>query len=248
MTLLHESDKSFWHGFVDFYEPFFAGKQIETIAEIGIFKGNSIKWLLNRFPEALIYGADILPIQKEWPIDKRFLFKQLDQGNVELLQTYFAQNTYDLIIEDGSHFPEHQAMALVEGFKKLNSNGLYILEDIHTSYRRYNSKKIGPVEYCGPQKGNALTVLLALMHYQELGISIDESKANLISKDSLFTKDQVFDLSKNIKRINFYRRAKLPQKCYSCGSIDFNYSILKCNCGVEIFADADSMTFVIEKV
>lgn len=247
MTLLHESDKSFWHGFVDFYETFFTNKNINAIAEIGIFKGNSVKWLLTRFPDAIIYGADILPIQKEWPVNERFIFSQLDQDKRELIQRFFDQNRFDLIIEDGSHFPEHQALALIEGISRLNSGGLYILEDIHTSHRRYNKKSLGVLEYSPGQKGNALTVLLALMHYQEIGIKIDEEKAHLISENSLFSIDEVIFLSDNSKHIHFYRRAKLPQKCYACGSVDFNFSSLKCSCGIDIFSDADSMTFVIEK-
>jgi hypothetical protein len=247
MTLLHESDKSFWHGFVDFYETFFTNKKINTIAEIGIFKGNSVKWLLTRFPEAIIYGADILPIQPEWPIDDRFNFRQLDQGKRELIQSFFGQIRFDLIIEDGSHFPEHQAIALIEGISQLNSGGLYILEDIHTSHRRYNKKSLGSFEYSPGQRGNALTVLLALMHYQEIGIKIDQAKARLIAESSLFSVDEVIYLSENAKHIHFYRRGKLPQKCYACGSTDYHFSSLKCSCGVDVFSDADSMTFVIEK-
>lgn len=247
MTLFLESDKSFWHGFVDFYEPFFINKKINKIAEIGIFKGNSIRWLLDRFPNSVIYGADILPLQKVWPIDKRFIFSQLDQGDRHLVANFLSQDLFDLIIEDGSHVPSHQALALLEGVKRLNEGGLYILEDAHTSHRRYNTKSIGSFEYCGKQKGNALTVLLAIMHYKEIGVVIDQSKAQLISEDSLFSKEEVMFLDENLKSINFYRRAKLPLKCYACGSVDFNFSSLRCTCGVDVFADADSMTFVLEK-
>jgi len=247
MTLLNESDKSFWHGFIDFYEPFFVNREINTIAEIGIFKGNSIKWLLNRFTNSVIYGADILPIQNEWPVNDRFKFKQIDQGDKDLVHDFFLQNTFDLIIEDGSHIPSHQVLALLEGLKKLNSDGLYILEDIHTSHRQYNKKRIGSFELCGPQKGNALTVLLALMHYQNIGFEIDENRAQLISNNSLFTITDILFLTDNIKKIYFYRRSNLPKKCYSCGSTDYNFSNLKCLCGVEVFSDADSMSFVIIK-
>lgn len=247
MTLLHESDKSFWHGFVDFYETFFHNRKIEKIAEIGIFKGNSVRWLLDRFPSAIIYGADILSIQKVWPIDKRFIFSQLDQGDRALLENFFSQDLFDLIIEDGSHIPSHQVLALLEGVKRLNDGGIYILEDIHTSHRRYDVKSIGSIEYCAQQKGNALTVLLAIMHYKELGIVIDQIKAQIISEGSLFSKEEVIFLDENLKSINFYRRNKLPQKCYACGNVDYNFSSLKCICGVEVFADADSMSFVLEK-
>jgi hypothetical protein len=49
---LNQSDKLFWHGYIEFYERFFINRKIETIAEIGVFKGESIKWLLHRFPTA----------------------------------------------------------------------------------------------------------------------------------------------------------------------------------------------------
>jgi len=247
MTLLNETDKSFWHGFIDFYEPFFQSRNINTIAEIGVFKGNSIRYLLNRFQNAQIYGADILTYQSTWPVDDRFKFSSFDQGNLSSLRLFLEQTTFDLIIEDGSHIPEHQVMALYEGIKNLNNNGLYILEDIHTSYKRYNSKKIGSIEFNVKQKGNALTVLLAIMHYREINVKIDYQIATLIAKNSLFNSEQIIFLNENIKHINFYRRNKLPKKCYNCGSHDFDFSSLKCVCGIEIFSDSDSMTFVIEK-
>jgi hypothetical protein len=248
MTLLDESDKSFWHGFIDFYEPFFLNRNIDRIAEIGVFKGNSIKWLLSRFPKSVIYGADILPIQREWPVDERFIFTQLDQGKIDLVQDFFSQQSFDLIIEDGSHIPKHQALALIEGIKNLNSGGLYILEDIHTSHRQYNKINVGPFEFCGRQKGNALTALLALMHYREIGVTLDETRAKLISDNSLFTPEDILFLNQNIKEVSFYRRSRLPKKCYSCGGSDYNFSSLRCVCGVEVFSDADSMSFVLERI
>jgi hypothetical protein len=59
------SDKIFWHGYIPFYETFFEGRAFERIAEFGVYKGRSIRWLLQRFPDASIHGADILPIQAE---------------------------------------------------------------------------------------------------------------------------------------------------------------------------------------
>jgi hypothetical protein len=51
------------------------------------------------------------------------------------LQAFFkAIPGPDLIIEDGSHVPRHQADCLRFGFSALNPGGIYLLEDIHTSY------------------------------------------------------------------------------------------------------------------
>lgn len=242
MSLLTTSDKIFWHNYINFYEAFFTGRSFKRIAEIGLLKGNSIRWLLERFPGALVYGADILPFQPEWPVDDRFKFSQFDQGNAEDLRKFLLQDDFDLIIEDGSHFPEHQVLCLVEGIKALKSGGMYVLEDIHTSHP--NFEKNNP-EFAF--KGNALTVLLAIDHYKRIGKGIDDEKANSISRNSIVSPSDVQMLSDNISSIALYKRTNLPDYCYNCGSADFDFSQLKCLCGVDVFSDADSMTFVIQK-
>ncbi len=246
MSILDTSDKSFWHGYTDFYESYFINKNFESIAEIGVFKGNSIRWLLNRFPKARIFGADILPYQEAWPVDDRFVFFQMDQGDVNLVRQFFSLNAFDLIIEDGSHVPEHQVLALIEGFKVLKSGGIYILEDIHTSHPSEISR---PHSFFKKKKliGNALSVLLGIHHYQRLNINITHEISEKISHNSLFNPDAVLALANQIKSIHLYKRTRLPDYCYKCDSTEFDYSEYKCICGVDVFKDSDSMTFVIEK-
>ncbi len=241
MNLLDTSDKVFWHGYIDFYETFFKDRSFAAIAEIGVFKGNSIRWFLERFPEASVCGADILPLQPEWPVNDRFRFTRLDQGDAESLRRFFAQENFDLIVEDGSHVPEHQVLCLLEGVNALASGGLYILEDIHTSHPEY-ARLAGR-----PFRGNALTVLLAIDHYKRIGVAIDEAKAQAIAAGSLLQPAEVLFLSEKIDKISLYRRTRLPDSCYRCGAKDYDFSALRCRCGVEVFKDADSMTFVIQK-
>lgn len=227
------SDKSFWHGFDEFYEKYFKNRIIKNIAEFGIFKGASINWLLQRFPDSKIYAADIISRIPEWPVDERFADIKLDQGDLDQVKAFLNLEKYDLIIEDGSHIPEHQVACLIEGINVLNPSGIYILEDIHTSL--------------GYKKGNALTVLLAIQHYRRLNVSITYDVAKKISNNSLFEIDQVLDLDKNIEHIDLYRRSRLPDWCYKCKSTEFNYSQLRCNCGEDVFSLSDSMSFVIIK-
>jgi predicted O-methyltransferase YrrM len=231
--LVTESDKFFWHGYIQFYEKFFVNRDFKSIAELGVFKGNSIRWLLERFPNSNICAADILPQQKSWPVDPRVRYFNLDQGNKSQVIDFYDQENFDLIIEDGSHFPEHQVTCLVEGMKRLLPGGLYVLEDIHTSLNQ-------------PQ-GNALTVLLAIDHYNRIEKTIDENTAKEIADRSLMSASDVSLLAQQIKTISLYRRTHLPNSCYKCGSTDFLYSRLKCSCGVDIFSNSDSMSFVIEK-
>lgn len=247
---IYNSDKFYWHCYVPFYETFFSNRTFNKIAELGLFKGDSIRWLLDRFPDSIIYGADILERQDSWPVDSRFTSYQVDQDSRTQVKDFFSRDTFDLIIEDGSHQPKHQVTCLLEGLNHLSSNGIYILEDIQTSHPRHPinpaSQKVGFFKR-PPPKGNALTVLLGLDHYKKINVPLSEELAALISEDSLLTKEDVLFLDKSLKEINLYRRTQLPLKCHHCGRSDYSFSQLKCLCGADIFSDTDSMSFVLVK-
>lgn len=251
IPLLNESDKFFWHDYIPFYESFFNNFYPEKILELGVANGNSVRYLLNRFPKATILGADIITRTPAWPIDSRFSTYQIDQGDVTKVAQFFSSNKFDLIIEDGSHHPIHQVNCLVHGINSVNPGGIYILEDIHTSHplsSYYVSK--APLKqffskFRKAPKGNALSVLLAINHFHRISTEIDDVRAEQISNNSIISKSQVLNLSKKIKRISLYRRSHLPDKCI-CGSTDYSFSSYKCICGNPIFSDTDSMTFVIE--
>lgn len=228
---LKSSDKFFWHGYIEFYEQFFKNREFKNIAEIGVFKGNSIRWLLERFHQSKILAGDILSTQPEWPVNNRVQYVQMDQGNRQQVEDFFATQSFDLIIDDGSHLPQHQVMSLIAGWDSLEKNGIYILEDIHTNF--------------GHQTGNAMTVLLAINHCLRSGLPIDPEK---ITESSYMTPGDAYKLSSTIKSINFFRRTQLPLYCYLCKSKNFNYTRLKCQCGVDLFNPTDSMTCVIEKI
>lgn len=239
--IFRSSDKVFWHGYDAFYERKFAGRSFKRIAEIGVLRGHSIRWLLGRFPDSEVHGADILPLQPDWPKDPRFKFTQLNQSHRAELKQFFSVG-FDLIIEDGSHVPEHQALCLVEGITALRPDGLYILEDIQTSHpayeRRWWSRK---------RRGNALSVLLAIQHYIRIGRPIDTLKANAIAANSCISPDEVLTLSQQISTLELYKRTTLPASCFACGATDYLFSDYKCRCGVSIFSDTDSMSFAIGK-
>jgi hypothetical protein len=245
-----QSDKFFWHGYVPFYEQFFLNREFLKIAEFGVFKGDSIRWLLERFPLSTVHGADILDYQTSWPVDPRFHFTQLDQSNRSEIKSFLNKENFELIIEDGSHIPEHQVNCLIEGLPKLKNGGIYILEDIQTSLphhpihqeKKRLFKKAKPVI-----KGNALSVLLAIDHYRKINHSITLEIAREISKNSLISTEEVAELNNIIKSIHLYKRTRLPDYCHACKSKNFDFSSYKCLCGQSIFSDADSMSFVIIK-
>jgi predicted O-methyltransferase YrrM len=132
-----DSDKYYWHRYTETYLRAFAALgEARRVVEFGVLHGASISWLAERFPEAEIVGADLLVRQPEWPFDTRISYRQVDQADRAAVRAMLASvlGDVDLIIDDGSHIPQHQASCLAEGLARLRPGGLYILEDICTSH------------------------------------------------------------------------------------------------------------------
>jgi len=54
-----------------------------------------------------------------------------DQGSLPSLKE--IEGKYDIIIDDGSHKVTHQILTFETLFPRLNSGGIYVVEDLHTS-------------------------------------------------------------------------------------------------------------------
>ena len=234
------SDKIFWHQFDLFYEQFFLCREFLHVGEIGIGNGSSVRWLLKKFPSALIYAGDIEPVRPDWPIDPRVIYSSVDQGNPTSVRRFFSQARFDVIIDDGSHIPEHQALALMEGIANLKEGGLYIVEDIHTNL------PLNPGDTGLRIPGNPLTVLLALHHYKRQHVKLTGHLLRSVSSESMFTVEMIAFLAESIGELHFYRRTTLPLNCYKCGSSHYHFSRLRCKCGVAVYDPRDSMTVVLK--
>lgn len=242
-NLLKGSDKQYWHRYLPFYEEEFVKlTNCSRILEFGVFKGESIRWINNKFPNAEIFACDILPIQPEWPVSKNIKYYYVDQGSPKTIKSLFSDigEDSDLVIEDGSHLPNHQKNCLVESLKHISSGGIYILEDLHTSHPEHSYyRKLGS-NYLGP-----FHLLLCFEHLISTGKNLNNNILSEISSNSLFTSEEIFYIFQRIYNIKIYKRATLPHKCYRCGSTDFNYHKIECKCGIGIYSPSDSITAVI---
>lgn len=242
---LEESDKNYWHHYVGFYDKELAGLNCRSILEFGVWRGASIRWLMTRFPSATIYGADILAVQPSWPIGENVRYLQLDQADIGQVKDVFNKiNTeLDLVIEDGSHVPEHQRNCLVESISRIRSGGIYILEDIHTSHPKhpyYRKSKSLFKPLIGP-----LHLLLAVDHMKSCSDALRQKKIGELSVNSLFNRHQIQLLCEKIEMVSIFKRTTLPSRCFACGCADFDYAMLKCKCGVNLYAETDSMSALI---
>lgn len=139
MNVIHElglkygTDKITHHEYHKIYDLFlksFYTKQ-GSLLEIGIESGSSLKMWLELFPNAYIYGMDI---GKEYIGNRHNVIKG-DQSNiVDLIRVKNSINDLFFINDDGSHIPEHQILSFNTLFPALCEGGIYIIEDIETSY------------------------------------------------------------------------------------------------------------------
>jgi cephalosporin hydroxylase len=154
VTDSHATDRIYWHRYTeDFYAGIFDEISPRTVLKFGTHRGESVRWLMEVFPEASITSRDILPPSPEWPRSNRVHYARIDQGNPEAIRSALREvnSNFDLVIEDGSHFPEHQKNSLIECLPYLISNSIYVVEDIHTSLDELRNP--GPPASLGSRRG-----------------------------------------------------------------------------------------------
>ena len=123
-----------WHNFCNKYELFmqhYREKEF-TFVELGVFRGGSIRMWRRYFSKALIYGVDFDERCKEYASkDINILIRDLsDMNSLDEI----ADLAPSVVVDDASHKWSHQIKAIMRIFKALPSGGIYILEDIHTSF------------------------------------------------------------------------------------------------------------------
>mgnify|MGYP001246789561 CR=1 FL=1 len=138
-----------WHHYLPIYERYFASfknKKNLKFLEIGVSKGGSLQLWRNYFGDsATIFGIDIDPNCKQYDglHGKVRIGSQNDKGFLESVVN--EMGGVDVVLDDGSHQMRHIKKSLDILFPHLSENGIYFIEDLHTSYWKshgggYNSK------------------------------------------------------------------------------------------------------------
>jgi hypothetical protein len=123
--------------YLDIYDRHFSpwrGKAVRFL-EIGVFQGGSLQLWRNYFGErATIFGIDIDPAcsgRADAPNQVRIG----SQEDPSFLTGVVAEmGPPDIILDDGSHIGRHQTASFKALFPLLAEGGLYVIEDLCTSY------------------------------------------------------------------------------------------------------------------
>lgn len=127
-----------WHHYLPIYDRYFSrfrGKKVGML-EIGVFKGGSMElWHKYFGRESFLMGIDIDESCRRFDMDPCAV-RIGDQSDPKFLENCAAEFPagIDIIIDDGSHVSTHVAKSFDFLFPRLNENGLYVIEDLHTAY------------------------------------------------------------------------------------------------------------------
>jgi hypothetical protein len=126
-----------WEHYFSIYENHFSrfrGNR-PKILEVGVFHGGSLQMWKDYFGEGCqIYDIDIDPKCKSLEEEdiEIFIGSQTDRDFLREIKNKIG--TVDILIDDGGHNMEQQITTYEELFSLVDENGVYLCEDLHTSY------------------------------------------------------------------------------------------------------------------
>lgn len=131
-------DSDTCHNYTKTYHNLFKYKRetVKHVLEIGVHAGSSLRMWKAYFPNANIVGLDINTDCLRHA-ENRIKVIMADQNNPVSLYAAMGQlgetaPLFDLIVDDGSHFRDHQITSMRALLPFLAQDGYYIIEDLST--------------------------------------------------------------------------------------------------------------------
>ena len=126
------------HNYIPIYEKILANRKINSMLEIGLGGGGSIRMWHDYFPDAQIYcmeygGQEHIEKWKSPVVDvpnTTIVFGDSTKSD----NWKNIPDNLDIVVDDGSHKPYDQEATFRNGFKKLKSRGLWIIEDVFCGF------------------------------------------------------------------------------------------------------------------
>lgn len=126
-----------WMHYFDIYEKHFAAFRNRPIKflEIGVFHGGSLQMWKHYFgPQAKIVGVDINTKCKDFE-EPGIQIEIGSQEDRDFLKKLAAKHgPFDIVLDDGGHTMAQQIVSFEELYPHVRRDGLYVCEDLHTSY------------------------------------------------------------------------------------------------------------------
>lgn len=148
---LNADKSSRFHNYLDFYQEQLPDSSFKgRLLEIGVMDGLSMRMWREYYPKADIVGIDIYDkkhlYNDDWGVPKSVSLLKIDATQPPRLTQLGG---FDIIIDDGSHYMADQQKSFQWlYYNQLHEGGLYIIEDLWTSYiNYYQNAPITTIEY-----------------------------------------------------------------------------------------------------
>lgn len=135
LALKYGTDKSSKdHDYCPYYEQYLMGwRDVPiTLLELGVWQGASLRMWREYFSNATILGVDHHDRDLNIPGVSTFLVKQDDKEQLDLLAAIYGD--FDVVIDDCSHISSLTISSFCLLWPHLRSGGIYVIEDLQTSY------------------------------------------------------------------------------------------------------------------
>jgi len=126
-----------WKHYFEIYDRHFSrfrGTDVHVV-EFGVYQGGSLQmWKFYFGPKCKIFGIDINPECKRAEEEQIevLIGDQEDRQFLKSLRDRIPR--VDILIDDGGHTMKQQIHTYEELFPHIDANGVYLCEDLHTSY------------------------------------------------------------------------------------------------------------------
>ena len=213
----NDTDKISDHKYHEIYEDFLKDyyDRKGSILEVGTKNNASMEFYSELFTHAKIFGADLNPTNT---ISDKFSIFECNQGKSEdllKLRENLKDSKIFFINDDGSHHPRHQLDTFNILFPILSDDGIYIIEDIETSYWRRGLLYGNQMNFGKGKKSNLIEIFKDAIDFsvnrkfclkeeiQTVVKNLDEIKYITFAKNCIIIKKQKKNFEKSYRFSNF---------------------------------------------
>lgn len=216
---IYNTDKE-EHGYTEIYHSYFKDIKDKNlkILEIGVADGNSLNAWSEYFKNSKIVGIDIKDINI---IEKKINKKNIDfhkgsQTDENFLNTIIEKyKKFDIIIDDGSHYPKDVIKSYNILFNSLSDKGMYFVEDMQTSYIHFFKGNAFDLKN-GNTHMNFFKHMTDSLNYQEIANPFYKKKKydSLITNISFYHNLVMVRKGENLKESNLVKNNSYENKRY----------------------------------
>lgn len=163
-----------------------------TLLELGIFKGASLKMWHSYFTKARVVGVDFDESCAQYAEDR----VEVVIADLSLNETLEDLKKYkpEIIIDDASHIWSHQIKAICALWDVLPHGGVYILEDLETSFSVYRFGNYDDATVSGYQFLQAVSTVVT---------SGERMDASALSRDLALLQNEIETIAAEVEMISF---------------------------------------------